>query len=182
METQTKRFYRSNTDRIIFGVCGGIAEYFSIDSTLVRAAFVLLALLHGTGIIIYIILALVVPNKQEDKPENVPYSGYKAGSGPESRPENAGYRQAENLKSEAKEFAHEVGRNFKEFADYARERPEYNQPNRERRGSFFGYILVILGLWLILDRLFPDFFRMFDGEIVWGTLILILGFYLVARK
>ena len=46
-----KRLYKSRTDRMIDGVCGGIAEYFGLDSTLVRIAWVLLTLLGGTGIL-----------------------------------------------------------------------------------------------------------------------------------
>lgn len=58
---ETKRLTRSRMDRQIAGVCGGLAEYFGIDPTLVRIAFVLLAVMGGPGIILYIILALVMP-------------------------------------------------------------------------------------------------------------------------
>ena len=57
-----KKLYRSQTDKKLCGVCGGIAEYFEIDSTLVRLAWVLFALCIGSGIIAYIIAALVMPN------------------------------------------------------------------------------------------------------------------------
>ncbi len=57
-----KRLYRSQTDRKIAGVCGGIAEYFELDSTLVRIFAVLLALLNGVGFIGYLICWLVMPN------------------------------------------------------------------------------------------------------------------------
>lgn len=57
-----KKLYRSKTDKKLCGVCGGIAEYFEIDSTLVRLAWVLFALCIGSGIIAYIIAALVMPN------------------------------------------------------------------------------------------------------------------------
>lgn len=57
-----KKLYRSKTDKKLCGVCGGIAEYFEIDSTLVRLAWVLFALCVGSGIIAYIIAALVMPN------------------------------------------------------------------------------------------------------------------------
>lgn len=58
-----KKLYKSNTDRKLFGVCGGIAEYFEIDSTIVRLIWVLLTLFVGCGIIAYIIAALVMPNR-----------------------------------------------------------------------------------------------------------------------
>ncbi len=59
----TKRFTRSIHDRMIAGVCGGIAEYFDVDATLVRVAFVLLSVLSAAfpGLLVYLILWLVVP-------------------------------------------------------------------------------------------------------------------------
>lgn len=58
----TKRLYRSSTDSKIAGVCGGIAEYFNIDPTIIRVIFVLLLLPGGLpGFIPYVILWIVVP-------------------------------------------------------------------------------------------------------------------------
>ena len=54
-----KRFYLSSTDKKIAGVCGGIAEYFEIDSLLVRVGFVLLAFGLGGGIMAYLLLWLL---------------------------------------------------------------------------------------------------------------------------
>lgn len=56
-----KRLYRSVTDRKMSGVCGGIAEYFDVDPTLVRLAFVLLSLAGGPGLLLYIILWMFIP-------------------------------------------------------------------------------------------------------------------------
>lgn len=56
-----KKLYRSNSNKMIAGVCGGMAEYFNIDATLVRLAWVFLALLAGGGIIVYLICAIVIP-------------------------------------------------------------------------------------------------------------------------
>ena len=60
-----KKLYKSDTDKKLCGVCGGIAEYFDIDSTLIRLAWVLLTLFVGCGIIAYIITAIVMPKKAE---------------------------------------------------------------------------------------------------------------------
>jgi phage shock protein PspC (stress-responsive transcriptional regulator) len=62
MENTTKKLYRSRNDRMISGVCAGIGEYFGVDPTLVRLAFVLMALLGGPGIILYFILWIIIPN------------------------------------------------------------------------------------------------------------------------
>ncbi|MFW6281938.1 MAG: PspC domain-containing protein [bacterium] len=56
-----KRIYRSVRDRMIGGVCGGIAEYFDIDSTIVRLVFVLLFFGYGTGLLAYIIGWIIIP-------------------------------------------------------------------------------------------------------------------------
>lgn len=56
-----KKLYRSQTDRKLCGVCGGIAEYLGIDSTVVRLLWVILAIFFGSGILIYILAAFIMP-------------------------------------------------------------------------------------------------------------------------
>lgn len=58
-----RKFYRSSTDQIIGGVCGGLAEYFDIDPLLVRIGFLILFLVCGTGFWAYIILWILAPKK-----------------------------------------------------------------------------------------------------------------------
>ena len=58
---EPKRLCRASVDKKICGVCGGIAEYFGIDPTLVRLLWVLLCALGGSGVIAYIIAAVIVP-------------------------------------------------------------------------------------------------------------------------
>ena len=60
---EQKRFYLSDTDKKIAGVCGGIAEYFNVDSLLVRVAFLLFLFSFGGGLIAYIVLWLLAPHK-----------------------------------------------------------------------------------------------------------------------
>ena len=57
-----RKLYKSSTDKIIDGVCGGFAEYFGLDSTLIRIAWAALTLFScGTGIILYIICLIIMP-------------------------------------------------------------------------------------------------------------------------
>ncbi|MBO7613799.1 MAG: PspC domain-containing protein [Treponema sp.] len=58
-----KKLYKSNSDKKLAGVCGGVAEYFDVDSTIIRLAWVLFTLAGGAGIIAYIIAAIVMPNR-----------------------------------------------------------------------------------------------------------------------
>ena len=60
-----KRLYRSRTDKKIAGVAGGLAEYFSVDPTLVRVLLVLLAIFGGGGLLAYLLMWIIVPLEPE---------------------------------------------------------------------------------------------------------------------
>ena len=57
---ETKRLYKSSTNRVLCGVCGGIGEYFDIDPTIIRLLWAVLAC-SGTGIVVYLIAAIIIP-------------------------------------------------------------------------------------------------------------------------
>ena len=57
------RLYRSTSDKVIGGVAGGLADYLNIDPVIVRIIFVLLAVFGGSGVLVYIILWIVIPEK-----------------------------------------------------------------------------------------------------------------------
>ena len=61
-----KKLYKSKKDKKIAGVCGGIAEYFDIDPTLVRVGWAILTCFAGAGIIAYIICAIIMPEKPDN--------------------------------------------------------------------------------------------------------------------
>jgi phage shock protein C len=58
---EPRRLYRSNRDKMIGGVCGGLGEHFNIDPTLVRLAFIAATMLGGPGLIVYVILWIITP-------------------------------------------------------------------------------------------------------------------------
>ncbi len=60
---KNKKLYLSDTDKKLFGVCGGLAEYFGIDSTLVRVGYIILVFAFGTGILAYFVCALCMPHR-----------------------------------------------------------------------------------------------------------------------
>lgn len=60
---ENKKLYRSSTNYKLAGVCGGIGEYFNIDPTLVRLAWILFSVMGGAGLLAYIIAALVMPKQ-----------------------------------------------------------------------------------------------------------------------
>lgn len=65
-----KRLYRSSTDKMLFGVCGGLGDYFDIDPVIIRLLFVALAFAGGIGILIYIIAGIIVPEDTAKKTTN----------------------------------------------------------------------------------------------------------------
>lgn len=72
----TKRFTRSNTDKVLAGVCGGLGSYFELDPTVFRIIFVVATFFGGFGLLLYIILALLVP--AEDQAPDEPIKKVKA--------------------------------------------------------------------------------------------------------
>jgi phage shock protein C len=59
---EPRKLYRSQTQRMIAGVCGGLAEYFNVDATLMRVLFLLLAVFGGSGLVIYVVMWIIVPD------------------------------------------------------------------------------------------------------------------------
>lgn len=68
----SKKLYRSRTDSMLAGVCGGLGAYFDIDPTLIRVLFVLSTLFSGAGILIYLAMWFIVPEEPEDDEAEVP--------------------------------------------------------------------------------------------------------------
>jgi phage shock protein C len=64
-QDQPKRLYRSRSNRRLFGVCGGVGEYFNIDPVIVRILWILFTLAGGSGLIGYIIACLIVPEEPQ---------------------------------------------------------------------------------------------------------------------
>ena len=58
-----KKLYRNTENKMLAGVCSGIADYFNIDPTLVRLGWVLFSLLGGSGLLAYIIAAIIIPER-----------------------------------------------------------------------------------------------------------------------
>ena len=58
-----KKLYKSNKNKVFTGTCGGIGEYFNIDPTLIRLAWIIFCFAGGSGILAYIIAAIVIPSR-----------------------------------------------------------------------------------------------------------------------
>ena len=64
MDTQEKRLYKSESNKVIGGVCGGLGEYFGIDPVIFRIIAVVLIFAHGAGLLIYLIAWICMPKRQ----------------------------------------------------------------------------------------------------------------------
>ncbi len=67
MKLNSKKLYRSQKDRIIAGVCGGLGKYFNTNSNIIRLIFVILVFFQGLGVILYAVLVILVPLKPGEK-------------------------------------------------------------------------------------------------------------------
>ncbi|KKW48317.1 MAG: Phage shock protein C, PspC [Parcubacteria group bacterium GW2011_GWA1_59_11] len=160
MEYQTKRLYRSREERVLAGVCGGLAEYFAVDPVLMRVGFVVLGLLNGIGVLGYIILALVV----QEKP----------GEGP--RP--AAGDDAERAVNAVKEGFQAVRESAEKPKGSAPGSPEPARVNRGRFQTFLGAALILIAVFIFADQVFRV---IIPWRVIWPSLILVLGLYFLLR-
>jgi phage shock protein C len=70
--TETKKLTRSRSDRMICGVCGGLADYLNVDPVIVRLAFVFLAMADGVGLLAYVALCVIMPETAADEATDRP--------------------------------------------------------------------------------------------------------------
>lgn len=63
INTMENKIYKSRTDKMFCGVCGGLAKYFECDSTIIRLAAALLGLCYGCGLLAYILAAIIIPKE-----------------------------------------------------------------------------------------------------------------------
>ncbi len=148
-----KKLTRSEKERILGGVCGGLAEYFGFDPTLVRIAFVILALAGGTGILLYIVLWIITPRRTQAE----------AGGVVGGNIEDIKKRLVE-LEGEAK--AAVTGEKAEEW--------------KRSSGFWLGVVLAALGLLILLSNL--DIFRWWRWAILWPIALILLGLLLVWRR
>ncbi len=103
---QRKKIYRSEKNRMIAGVCGGLADYFSVDPSLMRLFFILLTLVGGLGIVFYVLLWILAPRE----------------SSIELPPKDAVKQNVDEIKSKATES----GQKIKDYVSGQKDKPEDN--------------------------------------------------------
>ena len=124
-----KRLYRSRTDRMLFGVAGGFADWLDVDPAVVRIVWALLVLAAGTGFLLYIVAAIVIPEE--------PFPGAaSAEAGAAGAPDAASGTPQPNASSWT---------------------ASPTRPHDSNGALIFGGLLVLIGLWFFAKDLLPNF-------------------------
>lgn len=146
------RLYRSKSDEMVGGVCGGLAKYLGIDPTIVRLVFLLLLLGSGVGFMLYLILWIVIPYEGQGEAGTADAAG-------------AG--------------ANEIADRMRQMG--ADVQKAIQQPNPQA-GLLIGGALVIVGVLALLDNLNLPWLRWVRFDMFWPVLLIIAGAALIWRR
>lgn len=163
------RLYRSQKNRIIGGVAGGLAEYFDVDVVLVRVLWVLAIFVGGGGVIAYIIAWIIIPDEK-----NISAAGrakkYRSKKGPnEEMPDADAHTPKAEGEDEDKEGVLEPEITPEEF--------EKEQEARLRRRRNAGLILIGLGIIFLIRQVSAFLFHY-----LWPLLFIALGAFFLLRS
>ncbi|WP_019849731.1 PspC domain-containing protein [Desulfitobacterium sp. PCE1] len=150
----TDKLYRSETDKKLGGVCGGLADYFDIDSTLIRLVVLLTFFMGGVGFFLYIIAWVVIPVNP----------GYRSG---------VSYHSSGNVVDEMKESVQDIGNSAQSFAQ------DLRAANPSQRKRYIGIGLMILGVIFLLDQWFP---YVFNWGKMWPLILIVIGIGIILRR
>jgi phage shock protein PspC (stress-responsive transcriptional regulator) len=150
----TKRFFRSRRDGLIAGVCGGLAEYFDVDPSLVRLIFILAIFLGGAGLVVYLVAWLIVP----ENPEQSPTPSFAKNQ-----------KLKEEVVGELRRVGSSLAEKFEATLEGADDRPE------RRSTVFVGLALIVLGAAF----LFKNFIPWLELEKLWPILLIGVGVLLL---
>jgi phage shock protein C len=163
-----QRFYRGN-DRIIGGVCSGLAEGFHIDPLVVRVLFVLLIFLQGVGVFLYVVLWLVMPERLEG---GATRAGFDA--------------MTSDLKRVSADLRRQVGSSpATSTAQAPTAQPAstpaapaaHTQPRWLQQPSLIGLVLVVVGLVLLGSNI-----GLINWAVVWPAALITIGIVLLVRN
>lgn len=150
-----RRLYRSRDDRVLFGVAGGLGEYFDIDSTIVRIIFVVLGIWGGIGVLLYLIGALVIPEEPVAKEVVDVVTADK---------EKRKTKKAEDAVVEEKPAR-------TQSQEYRGEKRDGYRRNELRGETWAGLIVLLLGLLFLADQFVPNF----NFGQLWPLILIVIG-------
>ncbi len=148
----TRKLYRSRSDAILGGVCGGLGQYLNIDPTLVRLFFILLALGNGIGVLLYLLLWFIVPRE---------------GTG-EFASSDTIHAGADEIAARARGLGQDLGTNL----------PRSSQQS----GAIIGAALILLGAIFFLQNLDLPWLRWLRFDTLWPLLLIFGGIFVLLRQ
>ncbi len=183
-----ERLYRSRTDRVLFGVAGGMADWLDVDPSVVRLVWALLVLFGGAGLLLYIVAAIVIPEEPYDyvMPGPMPGAmppGAVSGSVPGgASPGEPGAAPADAaMGGGAGPGGSGTAPAWASYADARAARRAARVARRAERGGnagiIFGIILILVGAWFLAKDALPWLDDRWFGP---GILVLIGALLLVA--
>lgn len=186
-----KRLYRSVKDRKIVGVAGGVAEYLGVDPSLIRVLWIFFTLFGGSGIVVYIIAAIIIP---EDPEELMPRFRSPHGSAPKTWSTNGGSTNdpipgdlgtsgdsgagapGPGVSGAAPGLGSEGGPGPRIYPEAPRREPEPADPGNRTRETMLGLGLVGIGAYFLLSEFFPFWFSWIP---LWPLVLILLGLVLL---
>ena len=160
---ENHKLYRSVKQRMIGGVAGGLAEYFDIDTVIVRLVFVIVAIAGGGGVLVYIILWIVLPENTAQK-----YIFQDA---------QPGYKPAEPFTGAAPEGSGST--EWKDSSATPSQEPFKFEGRDKRTGGLIGgLVLITIGCLFLVDRFVPSI----DFGDLWPILLVVIGAVIIATN
>lgn len=168
------RIYRSNSDKILGGVCAGLAEYLDIDPTIIRIIWAV-SFFSGFGFLAYIIAWIVIPQKPYGM-ETYHNQTYHAPSYPKE-PQSEG----EEIPAEEVDYnqSDEYTASSKAEPNYTKT-PDYNNDRSDKSAKVIGIGLIIIGGGYLAKKLLG--FINIDDKLVFSALLIVIGLYLISKK
>lgn len=163
----TNRLYRSSKEKMIGGVCGGIAEYFDVDVTLVRLIAIITLFMGGAGILLYLAALLIIPSDQREHP--LSYGGQG------DHVQDIMNEVVQNVKDTARDFGVD---SFTGSSSYTSS--TYGSDHRHaQRGRTAGLILIILGVLFLVNQWFPIWHLISK---MWPLVLIVIGAALIWKR
>jgi phage shock protein C len=153
-----KKLYRSDKDRMLFGVCGGLAKYFGMDSSLMRVIVILLAIVTGgVGALVYLIMAFIIPLEGSTKttPRDI---------------------VLENVE-EAKTTAQGLGKDIQKAFSQEKSESQEDEEEQARRRNIFGVILIVVGVLVLLGVF--GLFHWPSWSVIWPIILIAIGVLII---
>lgn len=161
-----KQLYRSRRDRVVAGVAGGLGEYLAVDPVLIRLAWAALFFLGGSGLLLYILAWIVIPEEPETEAKHT--SDNEASS----LPAQTAYPTSASVESD-----NPAGIEGSQFSQRWSSRDDGHTVERRRR--IVGGILIVLGLVFFANEFAP---RWVNTDLLWPLCLIALGIFILGRR